>query len=86
MADGRRKWAVWDPLVVLPITAANERFMECKQCQKKIKYPSGNTTNTDFINTASESVFKKIARNEKQKQKRFNSFFPSFMSKFNQHF
>ena len=70
-------------------------------------------TLSDFINTASESVFKKISRNEKhplfnrilinqarvtsclntvyhppkcRTQKRFNSFFPSYMSKFNQPF
>ena len=70
-------------------------------------------TLSDFINTATESVFKKIARNEKhplfnrivvnqarvssrlntvyrppkcRTQKRFDSFFPSYMSKFNQPF
>ena len=30
MADGRKKSVVWEHFVVLPITAANERFMEYK--------------------------------------------------------
>ena len=45
MAGGRKKLAVWEHFLVLPITAANERFMECRHRQMKIKCPSGNKTN-----------------------------------------
>ena len=39
MADGRKELAAREYFVVCPITAANDRHIERKHCQKKIKCP-----------------------------------------------